>query len=344
MKRFLITVLPGLAILGAMLFTPGCSQADKAKEKISVLLIDGQNNHNWVETSPVLVALMEQSGRFQVTVSTSPAGPPKPPRRPKEKTPESDQAFKEALQAYEKSVTEVKAKSKSEWEQWRPDFAAYDVVVSNYNGELWPEEVQKSFEAYVGGGGGFVSVHAANNAFPQWSAYNEMIGLGGWGGRSELSGPYLRLREGKWTKDMSEGRGGAHGKRHEFLVEMTEVDHPITQGIPSMWLHAEDELYDRLRGPAQNVTVLAGAFSDVDTGGSGETEPMLMTIDYGEGSVFHTTLGHDVTAMSSLGFQETLLRGIEWAATGEVASPSVLTDVLNPDAVSVREVTVSSEN
>ena len=343
MKRFLLTVLPGLALLGAMLLTPGCSQADAAKEKISVLLIDGQNNHNWVETSPVLIALMEQSGRFEVTVSTSPAGAPKPPRKPQEKTPESDQAFKEAIQAWEAAAAKAKETAVAEWEQWRPDFASYDVVVSKYNGDLWPEPVQKSFEDYVKGGGGFVSVHAANNAFPQWSAYNEMIGVGGWGGRSELSGPYLRLREGKWTQDTTEGRGGSHGKRHEFVVEMTDLEHPITAGIPKKWLHAEDELYDRLRGPAENVTVLAGAYSAEDTGGSGETEPMLMTIKYGEGSVFHTTLGHDVTAMSGIGFQETFLRGTEWAATGEVAFPAILTDILNPDTVGVREVIVAPE-
>ena len=70
----------------------------------------------------------------------------------------------------------------------------------------------------MSGGGGFVSVHAANNSFPEWKAYNEMIGLGGWGGRNEKSGPYLRLREGKWTADTTPGRGGSHGKQHEFLM------------------------------------------------------------------------------------------------------------------------------
>lgn len=342
MKRILLTVLPGLALIGAMLFTPACSQADAAKEPISVLLIDGQNNHNWVETSPVLVALLEQSGRFEVTVSTSPAGAPKPPRKPKEKTPESDQAFKEAIQAWEKAAAEAQKTSAAAWEQWRPDFAAYDVVVSNYNGDLWPEEVQKSFEDYVKNGGGFVSVHAANNAFPQWSAYNEMIGVGGWGGRSELSGPYLRLREGKWIKDTTEGRGGAHGKRHEFVVEVTEPEHPVTKGLSARWLHAEDELYDRLRGPAKDVTVLAGAFSDAGTGGSGETEPILMAIQFGEGNVFHTTLGHDVTAMSGLGFQESFLRGTEWAATGNVTLPAVGEGVLTDAEVAVREVGVAA--
>lgn len=333
-----------MALLGSLASIPACTRANAAREKITVLLIDGQNNHNWQETSPVLVALLEQSGRFNVTVSTTPSGPPRPPRKPQESTPEADEAFRKAIQEWESVVAETKAASVAAWEKWRPDFSSFDVVVSNYNGELWPEPVQKAFEAYVKSGGGFVSVHAANNAFPQWPAYNEMIGLGGWGGRSELSGPYLRLRGGKWVPDMTEGRGGAHGRRHEFAVEMAQIDHPVTAGLPGKWLHAEDELYDRLRGPAQRVTVLGSAFSAEDTGGSGETEPVLMAIDYGAGRVFHTTLGHDVTAMSGRGFQETLLRGIEWSAIGSVTFPAVGEDVLGTGAVAVREVKVPAGN
>ncbi|MDF1825331.1 MAG: ThuA domain-containing protein [Verrucomicrobiales bacterium] len=342
MKKILLTILPGLALIAAMLFTPGCSEAGAAKEKLSVLLIDGQNNHSWKETTPVLVALMEQSGRFEVTVSTSPAGAPKPPRRPKEKTPESDQAFKEAIQRWEKEAALAKEASAVAWGDWNPDFASYDVVVSNYNGDLWPAAVQKSFEAFVKNGGGFVSVHAANNAFPEWAAYNEMIGIGGWGGRSELSGPYLRQREGVWMKDTTEGKGGSHGKRHEFIVDLMEIDHPVTSGLPNRFLHAEDELYDRLRGPARNVTVLGSAFSDEGTGGSGENEPILMAINFGEGRVFHTTLGHNVTAMSGLGFQETLLRGTEWAATGSVTFPAIEENLLTDAEVAVQEVTVKA--
>ena len=45
-------------------------------------------------------------------------------------------------------------------------------------------------------------VHAANNAFSGWSEYNEMIGLGGWGGRTEKSGPYLYFNDqGKLIRD-----------------------------------------------------------------------------------------------------------------------------------------------
>ncbi|MBL8235226.1 MAG: ThuA domain-containing protein, partial [Bryobacterales bacterium] len=72
------------------------------------------------------------------------------------------------------------------------------------------------------------------------------------------------------------------------------------------------------RGPAENLTVLATAWADPATGGSGEHEPVLMTIRYGKGRVFHTVLGHGVEAMQCAGFVTTFQRGTEWAATGKV--------------------------
>jgi type 1 glutamine amidotransferase len=76
-----------------------------------------------------------------------------------------------------------------------------------------------------------------------------------------------------------------------------------------------------LRGPAQNVTVLASAYSDPAKGGSGEDEPLLMAISYGKGRVFHTALGHGLEAIKCVGFATTLQRGTEWAATGKVTQP-----------------------
>src|SRR5262249_27815616 len=159
---------------------------------------------------------------------------------------------------------------------------------------------------------------AADNAFPEWKEYNKMIGVGGWGGRSEKDGPYVRFRDGKFVRDTMPGRGGNHGKRHPFKVVIRDPKHPITRGLPIEWMHAEDELYEKLRGPAENMQVLATAWADPATGGSGENEPMLMTISYGNGRVFHTVLGHNVEAMQCAGFIVTLQRGTEWAATGKV--------------------------
>lgn len=252
-----------------------------AQDQLKVLLIDGQNNHNWKQTSPILINILEKSGRFSVDRATSPG----------------------------------KGKDMT---RFSPDFSKYDVIVSNYNGDLWAEKMRKNFVTYVKSGGGFVCVHAANNSFPQWPEYNQMIGLGGWGGRSEKSGPYVRFRKGEMVLDKTPGRGGSHGARHEFVVESFDADHPIMKGLPKKWLHTADELYDRLRGPARNLNVIATAYSDSKTRGSGEVEPILMVLEYGKGRIFHTTLGHDVTALDCIGFQTTLQRGTEWAATEKV--------------------------
>jgi len=149
-----------------------------------------------------------------------------------------------------------------------------------------------------------------------------MTGIGGWGGRDETSGPYIRFRNGEFIADHdTPGRGGKHGPRHEFRIDNRRTDHPVMDGLPESWKHAEDELYELLRGPAENLMVLATAYSGSENNGSGEHEPMIMTIDYGSGRVFHTTLGHHVIAMSCAGFRTILLRGSEWAATGEVTHP-----------------------
>lgn len=271
-----------------------------ADPRLRALIVDGQNNHDWRATTPILKEHLERSGLFRVDVATTPpAG--------------------EDLSGF------------------RPKWSDYHVVVANYNGALWPEETRHEFEQYVRGGGGLVVVHAANNAFPEWPEYNRMIGLGGWGGRDERSGPYVRVRDGRVVRDASPGRGGSHGAQHAFQVVIREPDHPITAGLPKAWMHARDELYDRLRGPAEELTVLATAWSDPATGGTGEHEPMLMTISYGHGRVFHTTLGHSPEAMRCVGFLVTYVRGAEWAASGRVTQTELPPDFPSADEVSLRK-------
>ena len=250
-------------------------------EKLKVLIIDGQNNHEWQKTTPLLDQMLQKSGRFVADVTTAP-------------------------------------KSGEDMKSFRPKFADYDVVVINYNGDRWPKETEEDFVEYLKNGGGFVSVHAADNAFATWPEYNEAIGLGGWFGRDEKSGPYVYYKDDKLVRDDGPGRCGGHGQQHEFIVRTREAEHPIMKGIPERWLHAQDELYDTLRGPAKNMTVLATAYSDPETGGTGRDEPSLMVLDYGKGRVFHTTMGHADYSMDCVGFITTLLRGTEWAATGEV--------------------------
>lgn len=200
----------------------------------------------------------------------------------------------------------------------QPDFAKYQVVVSNYDGPDWPADLKTAFIEYVRGGGGLVSVHAADNSFGQWPEYNEMIGIGGWRDRNETTGPLWYYKDGKLVSDPTPGRAGSHGARVPYQLVTRDAKHPIMKGLPAEWMHQGDELYNTLRGPGRNMTVLATAYSDPANHGTGRDEPILMAIGYGKGRIFHTAMGHDINALSCVGFIVTLQRGAEWAATGKV--------------------------
>jgi uncharacterized protein len=196
--------------------------------------------------------------------------------------------------------------------------------------------VERALEAYVRGGGGLVNVHAANNAFLHWPAFNEMIGLG-W--RPPEFGPSLVVdaRGNVQVIPAGQGRPPGHGKEHDFRITTLDRGHPITKGFPAQWQHPLEQLTHGQHGPAKDVRVLTYAFSK-DTG---ENEVLDWVVPYGRGRVYTTMLGHlwrdgADTAMRCAGFQTLLVRGAEWAATGKVTQ-GVPKDFPTADAVSVRQ-------
>jgi hypothetical protein len=269
---------------------------------IRAMILDGESAgayHAWQQITPVLKRQLEETGLFQIDVVTAPS------------------SRSGLLSAF------------------RPDFSKYQVIVSNYDAPDWPADLKADFERYVSNGGGFVVIHAADNAFPGWAAYNEMIGIGGWRGRTDTAGPLWYYKEGSLVSDTTPGNAGNHGNRLPFQLEVRNSNHPITRGLPRLWMHQGDELYDRLRGPGKNMNVLATAYSDPANRGTGRDEPILMVLNYGKGRIFHTTMGHDISALSCVGFITTLQRGVEWAATGEVTQ-KVPANFPTADRVSTR--------
>ena len=228
-----------LLLLGVM----SCSVVTlKAAQPLRALIIDGQNNHDWKSTTPVLKWILEDSGRFSVTVFTAPPAAPREPRPPKGSlTSEQQTAHAEALAKWKADSSGFEKTRAAGWKQWHSGFQGCDVVVGNYNGEAWPDDMRAQFVKFVRDGGGFVSVHAADNSFPDWPEYNEMIGVGGWGSRTEKSGPMIRWRDGNAVFDNTPGAGGTHGPQKPFLIETRAPDHPVVKGLPLTWMHPADE-------------------------------------------------------------------------------------------------------
>jgi type 1 glutamine amidotransferase len=210
-----------------------------AQEKPRLLLLTGENNHDWRETTPVLREILE-SANFVVRITEEPA---------------------------------VLA---------TPAMKNYDAIVMNYNqNPRWTPEIEKAFLDYVRQGGGLVVVHAANNAFPGWKEFDELVGL-------------------TWRE------GAGHDRFGKFQVEITEPEHSAMQGVTNFEI--EDELYRNLT-QASEFKVLARAFSKDKQA----YFAMILVKKFGAGRVFHTVLGHNAVTMKYEGFRKTLVKGTHWA-------------------------------
>jgi hypothetical protein len=184
-------------------------------------------------------------------------------------------------------------------------FTPYDVLLLNYNtfrGPWWDDRARQAMLDFVRNGKGLVCYHASNNAFWGWEEFDKLVG-------------------GTWRET------AGHGPYHAYRVTIVDREHPIMRGMPGSFAET-DELYHRLT-LQPNIHVLATAFDDPNNCnktrtncGTGKDEPLIWTVAYGAGRVFQTTLGHDVAAMQSPGFQLTLQRGTEWAATNQVTIPA----------------------
>jgi hypothetical protein len=290
-------------MLCLVLLAPGFG-AFSAEPPVRVLIVDGYSNHDWRLTTGLIRGILEQAGGFKVGVSTAPP-----------------------------------TKDAPGWDGWRPRFADHEVVIQTCNdlggGPAWPRAVQEDFEAFVQAGGGVYVWHAGNNAFADWPAYNEMIGLG-W--RKKDFGAALAVDSDGRTVRIPKGDGQdtGHGARVDTVVHRVG-DHPIHAGLPRAWLTPDIEVYHHARGPAQDLEVLSWGLDP-------ETRmnwPLEWTVRYGRGRVYTSTFGHvwkgdtQPARMRCAGLQTVMVRALQWLA-GRLVDFPVPPDFPTAERVSVR--------
>jgi len=226
-----------------------------SSEKINVLLLSGRNNHEWQQTTPFLQDLLEESGRFHVSVTNNP-------------------------------------------ENLKPEeLNQYDVIVSNWcawpdvTGMRWNKKLEEAFLDFIAGGKGFVAFHAASATHHDWPEFQKIVG-------------------GTWEEGVTD-----HGPIHTFKVSIENSNHPVTRGLKDFFI--TDELWHKVKFQ-EDINILCTAYSAMEKSGTGKNEPVVIFTNYQKGRNFYNILGHNTATMQNKAWQTLMLRGIEWAVTGEV--------------------------
>ncbi len=268
-----------------LLLICGCIFSVAAKTTKALIITGQHRTHNWAVSHLILQDILEGDG-YDVDIAMSP-------------------------------------KEGEDMSGFNPNFKKYDLVVMDYNGEMWCEEMQEGFVKYVQKAkGGLVLYHAANTIFTDWEEYNKITALGAFGGRGEQTeGFYTTWKDDKMVKYEERGVVGHHGKRHDFDIVCRNVNHPaVDPTLPKITHQVNDEIYDRAKGPANVKDVLYTAYSDPETGGTGREEILIFTVDYGKARIYHSMIGHvcdtreESTAMHTDTFVKSFLAGARWAA------------------------------
>jgi len=248
---------PAIGWLCVFLVGPLCVPAQaqkKAPDGAKVLLLSGgqRQHHGYRDQAFYLTAALEDTGRYEVT------------------------------QTEEAAVLET------------PALAKYDLIIAlsdrrDDEFKFSPGQ-QKAIFDYVRNGGGYVSIHGADNAAADWDPeWRKMLG-------AVFS--HFGLPDGKTRKG-------------DYTVKIVDPSSPVAQGIDDFPL--KDELYYHLQIEPDVKPLAVVEFEGVDW-------PVAWTRTYGKGRVFHTVFGHrdfgpgKDDPLQNPNFSRLVLQGIDWVA------------------------------
>ena len=178
-------------------------------------------------------------------------------------------------------------------------------------------EEQEQIERAVAAGAGFMILHGDHPCY--WPE----AGMAPWEGFERLAGHLWREKT-------------SHGDFGDFHITITEKDHPIMAGLPDF--DTRDEIFCAMENPRHvPFQVLAAAYSDPQVvsrhgqHGTGNSEPVAITGNYGKGRTYNQGLGHiwpyytghglgenTLVSWMPLPFRIMFVRACEWIATGRV--------------------------
>jgi type 1 glutamine amidotransferase len=267
---------------------------------LRALILTGQNNHDWQATTPLLRALLLNTGRFDVRVNEEPSGMTSATLAPYDVVilnyngPRLGRVAEEALENFVHSGKGLVGVHGANW-------AFSGLVVLGENSR--PTDILES----------------------PWVEFKQMIG-GVWSDKTPASGHAPRHKF--QVKFVDRKDPITAGLASEFEAD-DELYHNIHMAAN---VHILATAYDDPRNTPESAAATVsdtssqstassparGKMPHLDMNPTGKDEPVLWTVHYGKGRTFYTALGHDVKAMEMPGFAITFVRGVEWAASGTV--------------------------
>lgn len=299
------TVLAGAVLVAALPLSAQNTGADRValfkQGAIRVLVLTGQNNHDWRTTTPLLKNMLLNTGRFEVRVNEEPTG-----------------MTSDTLAIYDVVVLNYNGPRWGQTaEKALQDFVRSGKGLVGVHGANW------AFSGLVVLGDNSVVTGIME---PPWPEYKLMVG-GVWSDQDPASGHAPRHKFAVEVVD-------PHSPITEQLPSSFEADDELYHNIHmvsgvNVLATAYDDPNNR---PKPNTSANSGTektagskgaspWPRLDMNPTGKNEPMLWTLSYGRGRTFYTNLGHDTGAMAMAGFATTFVRGVEWAATGTVQKP-----------------------
>ncbi|MFI7607903.1 ThuA domain-containing protein [Micromonospora sp. NPDC049366] len=167
------------------------------------------------------------------------------------------------------------------------NLAQYEAVIFlNTTGDVLNASQQTAFESYIGGGGGYVGVHAAADTEYGWSFYGNLVGA------------YF----------------ASHPAIQQANVKVENRGHAATAHLPQTWTRT-DEWYNYQTNARSTARVLATLDeSSYSGGGMGADHPHAWCKTYNGGRSFYTGGGHTQSSYAEPAFRAHLLGGIRYAA------------------------------